>query len=106
MTKNQRNNTLLNNTRQRHNTKEARDERGKGQKDEVKATLRVRQGSTWQANTEQPHMKALTLWHRQNQRMKSPSVKYDALTTSATSHSYVHGYLYHVVCYAPRSKPT
>ena len=106
MTKNQRNNTALNNTRQRHNTKEARDQRGKRQRDEVRATLRVRQGCTWQANTKQPDMKALTPGRRQNQRVKSPSVKFDVLTTIATSHSHVHGYLYHVVCHAPRSTPT
>ena len=56
-------------------------------------------------NTKQPHIKALTLGRRQNQRVKFPSVKYSALTTNET-HFHAHVYLYHMVCHILRSKPT
>ena len=75
MTKNQRNNTPLHNTRQRQITKEAQHQRGKRQRDEVKATLRERQGSTRQANTKQPHIKALTLGRRQKSKSEVTKCK-------------------------------
>ena len=90
----------------KHNTKEARDKPGRRQRDEVKTILRVRQGYTWQANTKQPHIKALTLGRRQNQRAESPSIKYSALTTNETSHPHADVYLYQMVCHIPRSKLT
>ena len=81
----------------KHDAKVARDERGERQKDELKTTLRVRQGHTWQANTKQPHVKALTLGRRQNQRVESPSIKQRASKTDETSHPYALVYLYHMV---------
>ena len=67
------------------------------QGDEVKTTLRVKQGYTRQANTKQPHIKALTLGRRENQRVESPSVKHRALHTDETSHPHALVYSHHMV---------
>ena len=65
--------------------------------DELKITLRARQGNTRQTNTKQPHVKALTLGRRQNQRVVSPSIKHLALNTDKTSHPHALVYLYHMI---------
>ena len=88
----------------KHDVKVTRDQRGERQKDELKTTLRARQGNTWQANTKQPHAKALTLGRRQNQRVESPSVKHRALNTLETSHPHAVVYLYHMVPTLPAER--
>ena len=81
----------------KHNAKVARDQRGERQNDRLKTTLRAGQGNTSQANTKPPHIKALTLGRRQNQRVESPSIKHRALNTDETSHPHALVYLYHMI---------
>ena len=81
----------------KHSAKAARDQRGERQRDELKTMLWVRQGYTWQANTKQPQVKALTLGRRQNQRVESPSIKHRTLKTNETSHPHALVYLCHMV---------